>query len=162
MSCGSNLALAGFVAALAGLLLGASDAAAEEIRGRARVVAANEIEVAGTTVRLAGIRVPRPDQCCRIGAGSYDCGRVAADALRDLTTGTNVRCIVRGENAAGKPIATCLADGYDLSEGMVYTGWAAAEPDNGRRYLALEWAARAAHRGLWRGEFAGEERAGNR
>lgn len=146
-----------FAATLAAVLLSRSVAlAGDELRGRARVLSADEIEIAGRHVQLAGIRVPRSDQQCRIGDRTYDCGKVAADALRDLTTGANVRCIGRGETAAGQLIATCFADGYDLSEGMVYTGWAAAEPRSGGRYLPLEHQARAAKRGLWRSRFTAE------
>ena len=146
-----------FAATLAAVLLSRSVAlTGDEVWGRARVLSADEIEVAGRHVQLAGVRVPRPDQRCGIGDRTYDCGKVAADALRDLTTGANVRCIGHIETATGQLIATCFADGYDLSEGMVYTGWAAAEPRSGRRYLTLEHQARAAKRGLWRGRFAAE------
>jgi len=157
MNCSVKPSLVVVAATLAAVLLGRPAAlAGDELRGRARVLSADQIEVSGRHVRLAGIRVPRPDQRCRIGERTYDCGKVAADALRDLTTGANVRCIGRGETATGQLIATCFADGYDLSEGMVYTGWAAAEPRSGRRYLPLEHQARAAKRGLWRGRFAAE------
>lgn len=130
--------------------------AADELVGRAIVLSADTIEVAGLRVRLDGIRVPYPGQQCRIRDRAHDCGKIAADALRDLTTGASVRCIRRGETAPGEVRATCFADGYDLSEGMVYTGWAAAEPRRGKRYLRLEHEARVAGRGLWRGDFAAE------
>ena len=157
MSCAPKASLVVVAAAFAAVLLNRSAAlAGDELRGRARVLAADTIAIAGMQVRLNGIRVPPPSQRCRIGDRTYDCGTVAADALRDLTTGANVRCIRRGATATGQLIATCFADGYDMSEGMVYTGRAAAEPDSGGRYMALERQARAVKRGLWRGGFTAE------
>ena len=49
--------------------------------------------------------------------------------------------------------AHCFADDYDLSAGMVYTGWALADGEAGKRYLETERGARDGRRGLWRGDF---------
>ena len=45
------------------------------------------------------------------------------------------------------PAAHCLSNGYDLSAGMVHTGWARA---TGAAYREIETKARAARRGMWR------------
>ena len=52
--------------------------------------------------------------------------------------------------ADGSRYAPCRAGGYDLSEGMVYTGWAKTDTKQMNRYAALEAAARRARRGMWR------------
>ncbi len=43
--------------------------------------------------------------------------------------------------------------GYQLSEGMTYTGWALALRPVSERYVAFEERARTARRGLWKGLF---------
>ncbi len=43
--------------------------------------------------------------------------------------------------------------GHALSEGMAYTGWALALRRVSERYVAFEDRARAARRGLWKGQF---------
>ena len=71
----------------------------------------------------------------------------------DLVVGVSIRCVPRG-GAAGSPImANCFAGGYDLSEGMVHTGWALAMPRDGTKYVRIEATARKARRGLWQGKF---------
>ena len=49
--------------------------------------------------------------------------------------------------------ARCSAQGYDLSEGMVYTGWALIPPASGTTYAAQQARAKSAGHGLWRGRF---------
>ena len=60
--------------------------------------------------------------------------------------------------------AICFAGGYNLSKGMVHTGWALAWPRSGTIYAAVEKAARKAKHGLWRGKFVNpwDWRRGNR
>jgi endonuclease YncB( thermonuclease family) len=74
-------------------------------------------------------------------------------ALMDLVAGVDIRCVPRrGQNTA--PImANCFAAGYDLSEGMVHTGWALAMPRAGTKYARIEAKAKQAKRGLWQGKF---------
>lgn len=145
-----------------------------EVTGPPRVIDGDTIEVAGTVIRLYGIDAPELGQSCRIGARVYDCGRIARTALLDLTAGVAVRCKLappspEGGSPEASPeaspedspedsgadgrIGRCSADGYDLSEGMTYTGWALALRPVSKRYVAFEERARAAGRGLWKGRF---------
>ncbi|MDP6952950.1 MAG: thermonuclease family protein [Alphaproteobacteria bacterium] len=109
----------------------------------------------GSEVGLFGIDAPELGALCRRGSDDSDCGVLARAALLDLTAGAEVVC--NGVNGApGKVL--CRANGYDLSEGMIYTGWARALAGEGRRYVALEGRARIAERGLWSGfELLSEE-----
>jgi endonuclease YncB( thermonuclease family) len=129
--------------ALIALLLPATASALE---GAATVIDGNRLEIAGVTVRLAGIRAPGPGTLCRMGERSYDCGHIAAAALMDLVAGTTVRCRLEGE----EPLAVCRdAHGFSINRNMVYTGWALADdPD----LAPVEVEARAAGRGMWRGQ----------
>lgn len=71
----------------------------------------------------------------------------------DLSAGATVRCVLHRETDDHELLGNCFADGYDLSEGMAYTGWALALPGESTHYGAAEAGARSARRGLWRGDF---------
>lgn len=151
------------VATLAvGLVAGGGAAApAAELSGIPRVIDGDTLELAGHRIRLYGIDAPEPGQTCRLGRRAYDCGLVARAALLDLTAGVTVVCRLLDSGAAAGPekarLGRCFAEGYDLSEGMAYAGWALARPGVSKRYVALEEDARAAGRGLWKGRFVEAE-----
>ena len=107
--------------------------------------------VDGRRLRLEGIVAPALGTRCQLRGNEHDCGRISTTALMDLTAGATVTCTRREAVAAdGSRYARCRAGGYDLSEGMVYTGWAEADTTQMNRYTALEAAARQARRGMWR------------
>ncbi len=127
-----------------------------EVAGPPSIIDGDTLAVQGRVIRLYGIDAPELGQACRIGARAYDCGRIARTALLDLTAGVTVSCKLAPaspEDGADGRIGRCSADGYDLSEGMAYTGWALALRPVSERYVAFEERARAARRGLWKGQF---------
>lgn len=131
------------------------------VKGEARIVDGDSLEIAGQGFDLAGIDAPELGQRCRKRHRFYDCGSLAQAALMDLTAGVEVEC--RALSAAnggtgGWPPARCSAGGYDLSEGMIYTGWALLPPGEpgGAAPAALgaiQAQADAKQRGLWKGSF---------
>jgi len=121
--------------------------------GPATVIDGNTLQVAGVRLRLHGIDAPDLDQPCRLRGRTQACGVIARAALMDLTAGAELECEMRGHDAAGRALASCTADGYDVAEGMVYTGWAMALEAAPRRYHAVQRQAEAARRGLWLGRF---------
>ncbi len=134
---------------LAMILIGLPSLAWAEIVGPARVVDGDTIEVASQTIDLADIDAPELDQLCRRGGRIIACGMVASTQLSDLTAGVAVVCVPTGAVATGRVIARCTAGGYDLSEGMVYTGWALEAPGAARRYRRVQERSREAGHGLW-------------
>lgn len=127
---------------------------AEELTGPARVIDGDTIEVQGKRIRLYGIDAPESAQRCIIRGKSRPCGEIAAGALKDLTTGIAVRCRKEDVDRYGRIVATCFDNyGFDINRNMVYTGWALAYRKYSSRYVGVEEKARAAGRGLWRGEF---------
>ncbi len=121
--------------------------------GPPELVDGETVRVAGKTFRLHGIDAPDIAQTCEIRGRTYNCGRVSMTALMDLVAGVSIRCVPR-PGARGSPVtANCYAGGYDLSEGMVHTGWALAMPRQGTKYARIEAKARKAKRGLWQGKF---------
>ncbi len=134
-----------------------SPAALAGITGPPRIIDGDTVEVQGTVIRLYGIDAPELGQACRIGAHAYDCGEISRTALLDLTAGISVTCALAPtspeDGTQDGRIGHCTADDYDLSEGMAYTGWALALRRVSERYVTFEEGARAAGRGLWRGQF---------
>ncbi len=130
--------LPAFAAMMFFVLTAASPARA----GEATVLRGDLLILDGQRHRLAGIEAPAPGQACILRGRTIDCGRIAASQLMDLTAGADVQCRRRSDG-----MSVCTSDGYDLSEGMVHTGWARALNDKRR---TLELAARAARRGMWR------------
>ncbi len=124
-----------------------------EISGEAAAIDGQTIEVDGQTLRLYAIEAPPLGQTCTLRGKPFPCGKVARDALTDISFGARVVCRVRGEDGQGRLIATCLADGYDLAEGMVHAGWARAVQAAPPHYRAEEREARKDGRGLWRQGF---------
>ncbi len=81
---------------------------------------------------------------------------IAIGPLMDLVAGSSdVRCEVLESDwdNDGAISARCFSEGYDLSEGMTYTGWAMADPQSGDRYRPFQEDAEKAGRGLWHGRF---------
>ncbi len=128
-----------------------------EMTGRPKIIDGDTIELQGQAIHLYGIDAPELGQACTIKERTYDCGMVARTALLDLTAGVAVTCKVvpaePGRAAEDGRTGRCFAQGYDLSEGMAYTGWALALREVSERYLVFEERAQAAGRGLWKGRF---------
>ncbi len=144
-----------FVAAFitAFLIHGVAATAETATVGAPEVVDGETVRIAGKTFRLYGIDAPDIAQTCEIRGRTYKCGRVSMTALMDLVAGVNIRCVPRRGATATPVMAICFATGYDLSEGMVHTGWALAMPRGGTKYARIEARAKAAKRGLWKGKF---------
>ncbi len=133
--------------------LPAGPAGAETV-GRAQVVDGETLTIGGRAFCLAGIDAPEPGQTCTNRSGKrFDCGQVAGTALMDLTAGVEVRGRPTGAKREQCAVALCQADGYDLSEGMVYTGWALPDPETGAPYRRHQALAEKRGHGLWRGSF---------
>ncbi len=135
------------------LAAAAGVAHAQDVPGRATVIDGDTLEVAGQRFRLFGIDAPELGQSCPLRGRMIDCGLVASTQLSDLTAAATVTCEAVEQRADGVTIANCLSDGFDISENMVYTGWARADERLSRRYSGTQEESQRARRGLWAGEF---------
>jgi endonuclease YncB( thermonuclease family) len=125
-----------------------------EIAGVPTVIAGDILMVNGIRMHLHGIDAPELDQVCDAKGKKYQCGAVAKTALMDLVAGVSVKCSLKENNTALHAFAYCEAGGFDLSSNMVHTGWALADRNSSKKYIAVEQRAQKAMRGLWRGKFA--------
>jgi endonuclease YncB( thermonuclease family) len=104
-------------------------------------------------MRLLGIDAPELHQTCHDERGrSWACGREAQAQLRTLLARGTVDCRANGRDRYGRALARCSAQGVtDVAEAMVRTGYAVDFMNGG--YGSAEAEARAARRGIWRGDF---------
>ena len=61
-------------------------------------------------------------------------------------------CEERDRDRYGRMVALCWSGDDELNAWMVREGWAFAYRRYSLRYVGHEWAAKAAGRGIWRGE----------
>jgi endonuclease YncB( thermonuclease family) len=119
-----------------------------------RIVTGDKLRLGGATYCLFGIDAPDPGQQCRRANGrTFDCARVAALALMDLTAGAKVSCQPNGAPREDCTMAICRAGGFDLSANMVHTGWALNDSRQTGRYTQLQTRAKKRKHGLWAGTF---------
>jgi len=122
---------------------------------RASVIDGDTLRVGGERIRLLGIDAPELSQTCRDEAGrEWLCGREARDRLNALVGQGEVNCATNSLDRYGRALATCSAGPVaDIGASLVREGYAI---DYGRgpiNYRSAEAEARAARRGIWRGEF---------
>lgn len=125
-----------------------------EIRGRAKVVAADQLRVGGTLLRLAGVEAPAAEQPCLKSNGRHvKCAAAAKTALTAMLRGKTVSCSVTREDDAGNVFAQCEVDGDNVNAGIVRSGYAFSANDSFFGSLSSEEAsARSDKAGLWEGE----------
>ena len=122
------------------------------LSGTARVIDGDTLEIRSTRVRLHGIDAPESAQQCRDAGRGWPCGREATRALAGRIGGRTVGCEARDRDRYGRVVAVCRTGGEDLNAWMVASGWAFAYRKYSRSYVAEERAAKAAMRGIWRGD----------
>jgi clan AA aspartic protease (TIGR02281 family) len=123
-----------------------------DIAGAATVIDGDTIEIGRAKIRLYGIDAPELGQTC-VAESQWRCGEQAARALDKKIAGEAVACAERGRNPEGLVVAVCRARGEDLGAWLVSEGWALAYRQHAAEYVDAELAARAAHRGVWRGSI---------
>ena len=121
------------------------------LQGRAEAVSADVLRVAGTTVRLAGVEAPEPQQMCGTGSRRFRCGADARAALGRLVNGRTVSCSLSGADGAGRSLATCARGDTDIGAELVRHGHVFAASGLFAPYVSHERQAREAKAGLWSG-----------
>ena len=126
------------------------------IRGRApQVIDSGLLKFAGQPVYLYGLRGPNPMETCQLGGSTWNCGQEARWAAANRIANHWVDCVEKARGGAGEVFAICYLGGVggpELNTWLVEQGWAKAARDYTEDYAAAEDEARAARRGLWRGQ----------
>ena len=140
--------------ATAAALLAGGPGAAGTLAGRVTVIDGDTLEMRGERIRLFGMDAPESGQTCQTREGrAWRCGTQAARELDLLARGRTVTCETRDTDRYGRTVAICTAGGVDLGSALVAGGHAVAFRKYSKLYVPAEEAAKAAHRGLWAGEF---------
>ena len=113
----------------------------------------DSLTVNGVSIRLFGIDAPEGKQTCERDGARWACGEEAATQLRSITAGQQVSCEGRGNDAYGRLVAVCRADGFELNRTMVEAGWATAFRRYSDDYVGAEAQAKAARAGIWSSTF---------
>jgi endonuclease YncB( thermonuclease family) len=122
--------------------------------GNVRVIDGDSLRRGQTEIRLHGIDAPEYRQTCRDAVrAEYSCGKRAAEELRSLVRGVEIKCQSLETDRYGRAVATCHAGTVNINREMVARGWAVALMRFGSEYMLAEKQARAARRGLWAGSF---------
>ena len=122
------------------------------VRGPARVIDGDTLEVNGTRVRLEGIDAPELSQNCSLATGQkWRCGRSARKVLLQLIDGGTVNCTDVGRGTYGRMLGQCSVNGVELNAELVRRGLAWAFVKYSRSYVAVEAQAKAKHKGIWQG-----------
>jgi len=135
------------IAALAALV--ALVAPTTTLRGEARAVDGDTLNIAGTPIRLVGFDAVELDQTCLRDGTEWPCGREARAHLADLVAGREAVCVSAGRDRYRRELARCEAGDGDLGAAMVRAGWAVADPE----YALALAEARLGHRGIWNSRF---------
>jgi endonuclease YncB( thermonuclease family) len=140
--------------ALAGSLL-CGPAVGQEIKGEARVLGADSLEVGGARFQLWGIDAPEMNQACFVDGVAWDCGPAAARKLLEIAALGPLACEPRTDpdrTRRAQRFAICRnGQGVDVALEMVKAGMAFALRAQTQDYAAAEDAARAAKLGIFRG-----------
>ena len=121
--------------------------------GRARVIDGDTIEVGSARIRPLGVDAPESAQSCLAGGRRWPCGEHATRALAGPIDGRSVACEERDRDRYGRIVAVCRRDGEDVNAWRVRDGWAMACRRYSTAYVDQVAAAKAARRGVWRGEL---------
>ena len=140
-------------AAFLSLVLVAAGAAGAGISGVPSVTDGDTLRIGPERIRLHGIDAPESKQRCRAGGKTWACGEAATRALRERIGRRPVECAERDRDRYGRIVAVCRVAGADVNAWMVSQGWAVAYRKYSTDYVSYETAAKAARRGVWRGEF---------
>jgi endonuclease YncB( thermonuclease family) len=133
---------------------GAQIAATGIIESLAKVIDGDTLHIAGQRVRLHGIDAPESAQQCKDAKGAeYRCGQEATAALAKRIGQQPISCKGTDIDRYGRIIAVCRQGAEDINAWMVSQGWAMAYRTYSLDYVSEEGQARAARRGVWRGEF---------
>src|SRR5262249_59454223 len=119
------LALIGIAAALYIVSLFRPEYEESNLKGPARVIDGDTLEIAGRRIRIFGIDAPEQDQTCeRGGGGTWYCGAEATRVLNRIARSQVVACRVRATEIYGRLVADCAGGDVDRGRAVGRSGLA--------------------------------------
>ncbi len=135
------------------LLAMAVPVSALEVRGIARVVDGDTLNVEGLGIRLHGVDAPETAQICKNATGrDYACGEAATRRLKGLAESREVLCSGTEFDQYKRFVAICHVGAVELNRTMVSEGHAWAFVRFSQDYATVEREARAAKLGVFASE----------
>jgi endonuclease YncB( thermonuclease family) len=138
---------------LLALVMLASGSMQQSIYGVALAGDGDSLSIGENRIRLHGIDAPESDQFCTRDDRAWACGEEAADQLRRLIRGGELRCDALGTDQYGRTLARCYQRGLDINRAMVESGYAVAYRKYSTEFVEAEEQAKAAKRGIWASTF---------
>tara|TARA_B100000963_G_scaffold90936_1_gene78278 strand:- start:836 stop:1627 length:792 start_codon:yes stop_codon:yes gene_type:complete len=118
-----------------------------------RIVDGDTIHINKIKYRLQGIDAPEINQQCKINNKSYSCGHQSKIFLKSLMQGKEIICKQKDIDRYKRIVAVCFADGLNLNQEMVRSGWAIAYRLYSEDYVDDEIFAENNRLGIWKGSF---------
>ena len=128
-------------------------ASTAELTGIPKITDGDTIRIGNTRIRLHGVDAPEATQTCTADGKEWRCGWEATNALANIVGRHWVTCSKYDMDRYGRIVAVCRAGPIDLNAWMVGNGWAVAYRRYSKDYVRDEQEAKAARKGMWRGEF---------
>jgi len=124
--------------------------------GQIKVIDGDTLIFKGEKIRLDGIDAPETAQTCIKNNKTWNCGKEATSALKNLIgqiSDEGFACEGKTKDKYDRRIATCFHGHIHINEWMVENGWAIAYRYYSKKYIKSENKARQNKKGLWQGEF---------
>ena len=120
---------------------------------KSRIVDGDTIRIDKTKYRLHGIDAPEINQQCKVNGKSYACGLQSKKFLESLAQGKEIICKQKDIDRYKRIVAVCFADGLNLNQEMVRSGWAIAYKRYSKDFVNDELFAKNNKLGIWKGTF---------
>ena len=118
-----------------------------------KIVDGDTIHIDKTKYRLHGIDAPEINQQCKDNEKSYACGLQSKIFLQSLAQDKEIMCKQKDIDRYKRIVAVCFADGLNLNQEMVRSGWAIAYKRYSKDFVNDELFAKNNKLGIWKGTF---------
>ena len=113
-------------------------ALAADLSGSVTITDGDTLRFGDVRVRLIGMDALEARQTCKLDGERYPCGTSAAEALREIIAGRDVRCEHKGLDRYGRTLGDWYVGEDSLSAEMVRLGWSFIDPRFGQDHVELE------------------------